>query len=73
MVASPGLALLGTPAPGYDPHSVRLGEVYFPAPDADFRTFVDQLQVYHGYPKRVTVTVNMRDSVLVLSLSLIHI
>ena len=67
MVASPGLALLGTPAPGYDPHSVRLGEVYFPAPDADFRTFVDQLQVYHGYPKRVTVTVNMRDSVLVLS------
>ena len=67
MVASPGLAVLGTPAPGYDPASVRLGEVYFPAPDADFRQFVSELQVYHGYPKRVTVTVNMRDSVLVLS------
>lgn len=67
MVASPGLALLGTPAPGYDPASVRLGEVYFPAPDADFRRFVGELQAYHGYPRRVTVTVNMRDSVLVLS------
>lgn len=67
MVASPGLAVLGTPAPGYDPESVRLGEVYFPAPDADFRQFVTELQAYHGYPKRVTVTVNMRDSVLVLS------
>ena len=67
MVASPGLAILGTPAPGYDPASVRLGEVYFPAPDADFRTFVRELQVYHGWPERVTVTVNMRDSVLVLS------
>lgn len=67
MVASPGLALLGTPAPGYDPASLRLGEVYFPAPDADFRQFVSELQAYRGYPKRVTVAVNMRDSVLVLS------
>jgi len=67
MVASPGLAILGTPAAGYDPASVRLGEVYFPAPDADFRRFVSELQVYHGYPRRVTVTVNMHDSVLVLS------
>ena len=67
MVASPGLAILGTPSPGYDPASVRLGEVYFPAPDADFRTFVGELQAYHGLPERVTVTANMRDSVLVLS------
>ena len=67
MVASPGLALLGTPAPGYDPHALRLGEVYYPAPDADFRQFVTELQAYHAYPKRVTVAVNMRDSVLVLS------
>jgi len=67
MVASPALAILGTPAPGYDPRSTRLGEVYFPAPDADFRRFVGELQVYHAYPRRVTVTVNMRDSVLVLS------
>ncbi|UNK57489.1 alpha/beta hydrolase [Pseudoxanthomonas daejeonensis] len=67
MVASPGLAILGTATAGYDPASARLGEVYFPAPDADFRQFVSELQVYHGYPQRVTVTVNMRDSVLVLS------
>ena len=67
MVASPGLALLATPGPGFEPASLRLGEVYFPAPDADFRRFVGELQAYHAYPERVTVTVNMRDSVLVLS------
>jgi esterase/lipase superfamily enzyme len=67
MVASPGLALLGTVSAGYDPASMRLGEVYYPAPDADFRRFVSELQVYHAYPQRVTVTANLHDSVLVLS------
>jgi len=67
MVVSPGMAVLGTPTPGYDPQSVRLGEVYYPAPDADFRQWTTELQAYHALPKRVTVTVNMRDSVLVLS------
>lgn len=67
MVASPALAILGTPADGHDPHSLRLGEIYFPAPDDDFRQFVSALQTYIEYPKRVTVTVNMHDSVLVLS------
>jgi esterase/lipase superfamily enzyme len=66
-VASPGLALLGTAAEGYDPGSVRLGEVYFPAPDADFRSFVNDLKVYQTYPRRITVTVNMNDSVLAFS------
>ncbi len=66
-VASPGLALLGTPTEGYDPHSVRLGEVYFPAPDADFRSFVNDVKVYQPYPRRITVTVNMNDTVLALS------
>jgi esterase/lipase superfamily enzyme len=67
MVASPGLAILGTPGAGRDPASLRVGEVYFPAPDADFRRFVGELQVYHRYPRRITVTANMRDAVLVLS------
>lgn len=67
MVASPGLALLGTVSAGNDPASMRLGEVYYPAPDADFRRFVSELQVYHAYPQRVTVTANLHDSVLVLS------
>ena len=67
MVASPALALLGSTSDGRDPHSLRLGEVYFPAPDADFRQFVRELQAYREYPLRVTVTANLHDSVLVLS------
>jgi esterase/lipase superfamily enzyme len=67
MVASPALAILGRAGDGRDPHALRLGEVYYPAPDADFRQFVRELQDYRGYPQRVTVTVNLHDSVLVLS------
>lgn len=67
MVASPALAMLGTSTPGHDPAALRLGEVYFPAPDADFRRFVAELQAYQGLPRRITVTANLRDSVLVLS------
>jgi esterase/lipase superfamily enzyme len=67
MVVSPALALLGTPADGSDPRSLRLGEVYFPAPDADFRSFVSDVQAYREYPRRVTVIANLHDSVLVLS------
>lgn len=67
MVATPALELLGKAEDGYDPRRLRLGEVYFPAPDADFRHFVTALQSYSGYPRRVTVTANLHDSVLVLS------
>jgi hypothetical protein len=67
MVASPALAKLGVAKDGYDPLSLRLGEVYYPAPDADFRQFVTEMQAYRAYPERVTVTVNLNDSVLVLS------
>lgn len=67
MVATPALELLGKAEDGYDPRRLRLGEVYFPAPDADFRHFVTALQSYSEYPRRVTVTANLHDSVLILS------
>jgi esterase/lipase superfamily enzyme len=67
MVASPALAGLGAAKDDYDPRSLRLGEIYYPAPDADFRQFVRELQAYRAYPERVTVTANLSDSVLVLS------
>ena len=67
MVASGGLARLDTPDPRFPPDSLRLGEVYYAAPDADFRTFVGYLQRQKGIGKRATVAINMDDSVLMWS------
>ena len=64
MVASGGLARLDTPDPRFPLDSLRLGEVYYAAPDADFRTFVGYLQRQKGIGKRATVAINMNDSVL---------
>ena len=64
MVASGGLARLDTPDPLFPADSLRLGEVYYAAPDADFRTFVGYLQRQKGIGKRATVAINMHDSVL---------
>lgn len=64
MVASGGLARLDTPDPRFPQDSLRLGEVYYAAPDADFRTFVGYLQRHKGIGKRATVAINMHDSVL---------
>lgn len=64
MVASGGLARLDTPDPRFPQDSLRLGEVYYAAPDADFRTFVGYLQRQKGIGKRATVAINMHDSVL---------
>lgn len=64
MVASGGLARLDTPDPRFPADSLRLGEVYYAAPDADFRTFVGYLQRQKGIGKRATVAINMHDSVL---------
>jgi len=65
-VGSDGLAIVGrdAAASGTDP---RLGEVYHAAPDADFRTFVDDMKDYAGRATRTTVAANMRDSALRLS------
>ena len=67
-VASPGLALLGQRRPGETVEQatqrLRLGEVYFAAPDADFRRFVHDLSNYIDLARNVTLTVNLNDDVL---------
>ena len=45
----------------------RLGEVYHAAPDADFRDFVADLELYAGHARRVSGAVNLNDSVLRLA------
>lgn len=45
----------------------RLGEVYHAAPDADFRSFVEDLRAYGPHARRVTAAVNLGDSALRLS------
>ncbi|MGZ8216834.1 alpha/beta hydrolase [Methylomagnum sp.] len=46
---------------------VRLGELYFAAPDIAFPTFVRQLPRYIDFVRRVTVSVNLNDAALALS------
>ena len=44
--------------------SLRLGSIYFAAPDTDFDDFVEEYQSYQDIVGSVTVTVNESDSVL---------
>ena len=44
--------------------SLRIGSVYFAAPDAYFDSWVHQYRTYQGIVDRVTVTMNQNDSVL---------
>jgi esterase/lipase superfamily enzyme len=62
MIASPGLARAAS-ASG-DQEGVRLGEVYYAAPDIDFPQFVGNLPRYEQKVRRVTVAVNMGDRAL---------
>jgi esterase/lipase superfamily enzyme len=62
MIASPGLARAATTAA--DASRLRLGEIYYAAPDIDFPVFVDNLPRYEGRVRRVTVAVNMGDRAL---------
>jgi len=43
---------------------LRLGEIYFAAPDVDFRVFLENLATYIDLPKHVTLALNPDDSVL---------
>jgi esterase/lipase superfamily enzyme len=71
-VASAGLAhLSGLSRGDSGDRSLRLGEVYFAAPDLAFPTFVEQLSRYIDLARRITVAVNLNDSALRLS-RLIH-
>jgi esterase/lipase superfamily enzyme len=44
--------------------SLRLGTIYFAAPDTDFDAFVDEYRSYQDIVDSVTVTVNQYDTVL---------
>jgi hypothetical protein len=52
--------------------SLRLGSIYFAAPDTDFDDFIEEYRSYQDIVDRVTVTINPDDSVLGISRSLFH-
>lgn len=69
MIVSPGLARAGSAADAdadadADPGRLRLGEIYYAAPDIDFPVFVDNLPRYEKQVRRVTVALNMSDRAL---------
>jgi hypothetical protein len=43
---------------------LRLGEIYFAAPDIDFRVFLENMATYIDLPNHVTLALNPDDSVL---------
>ena len=63
-----GLAELGEDTSNPDRQaykdSLRIGAVYFAAPDTDFDDWVDQYRSYHDIVDSVTVTINPNDTVL---------
>ena len=67
-VLSPALAKLrqkyGTEEIGQLKERLRLGEIYFAAPDVDFRVFLENLAIYIDLPNHVTLALNPDDSVL---------
>ena len=67
-IASAGLAQLGKRETGESrdelKRRLRLGQVYYAAPDADTRTFADDIQHYVDLTERVSVSANLNDSAL---------
>lgn len=69
-VASSGLAELGkqfADSDGEDIDALKLGEVYFAAPDVEIETYVQQLHHYSDLVKDTTIALNPHDFVLNLS------
>lgn len=70
-VASPALAKLGTPGPDESREQLRqrlrLGQIYFAAPDIGTRRFVDDMKAYVDLTDRVSLSINLNDSVLRLA------
>jgi esterase/lipase superfamily enzyme len=65
MITSPGLARAADQAAGATGQgSLRLGEIYYAAPDVDFPVFVDNLPRYEDQVRRVTGALNMSDRAL---------
>lgn len=52
--------------------SLRLGSIYFAAPDTDFDDFVEEYRQYQDLVDRVTVTINENDTVLGISQHMFH-
>lgn len=67
-VISPALARLGTSSSGESRDQLRqrlrLGQIYFAAPDLDTRRFVAEMKSYVDLAERVSLSVNLNDSVL---------
>lgn len=67
-VLSPALAVLREKYKDEDidrlKKRLRLGEIYFAAPDVDFRVFLENLAAYIDLPSHVTLALNPDDSVL---------
>ena len=65
------LAILGEDSSNPDRQSyrdsLRIGTVYFAAPDTDFDDWVKQYRSYQDIVDDVTVTINMEDSVLAMA------
>ncbi|MCK5360319.1 MAG: alpha/beta hydrolase, partial [Gammaproteobacteria bacterium] len=49
--------------------SLRLGSIYFAAPDTDFDEFVDEYRSYQDIVDNVTITINRYDSVLGIAMA----
>ena len=67
-IASPGLAELSQMASGVSPKQLRdelrLGSIYFAAPDVDLKDFVEHLSRNSDLARRITVSINVNDCVL---------
>jgi len=67
-IVSPALARLAAPRPGETPEQqrqrLRLGQIYFAAPDIDTRRAVRDLEQYVKVVERVSIAANLNDSAL---------
>ena len=66
-IVSPGLAILGREKKGERRRKLRLGEVYFAGADIGIDSFVEHLQTYLDIPRSVTLTINLKDTVLAMA------
>ncbi len=70
-VVAPGLAALSTLYPELSARELknrlRIGEVYFAAPDTAFRPFLDRYLKFSDIVDRTTVNINRSDTVLLLT------
>jgi len=67
-IVAPGLVYLKDSYPDESVEQLqsrlRIGEVYFAAPDSDFKPFIERYLEYKGIVKRTTINLNRKDSVL---------